>query len=422
MSRLSLIHVIKWFCVALIASISGVLVTYSFMFLLEKGSNFLINTTIPYYFFPVVAALISGFIIYKLRPTSAGEGIPSYLRAVNLKKGNFSATTSIYKYFAALITLVCGGSGGIVGPLVKINAGIMSRAGWLLQKIGFNEDDRRTIVICGASAVCAIVFRSPVGAGLFAVEILKRANMRYLDLFPSIITSCLTIALITMLDLPLIYQFKAGVSFAIKDSIFWICIIGIFTGFYSIVYVKFYEFIRKVMGRDCVKVRNMVFATIFVGFVAYLVDQNLLSISLLYFQKLVEGSTDWPFANHFPGKSICLVLLGLAVLKGLTNCVTVGSGLSAGFTGPSVIMGLFIGAAFAAVLGIEPGSGTYYVFLASGLSGILSSSMNVPLAAAVMGGEIFGPAYALPTAISSILAFQVARSSSLYDFQYLKDK
>ena len=113
-----------------------------------------------------------------------------------------------------------------------------------------------------------------------------------------------------------------------------------------------------------------------------------------------------------------VVFLLLAVLKGLTNTITVGSGLSGGFIGPSVIMGLFLGAAMAQFLGVQVNSGVFYAFLVAGMSGVLSGSLNAPLAAAIMGTEIFGADYAVPATISSLVSFQIARSSYLYDVQY----
>lgn len=67
-------------------------------------------------------------------------------------------------------------------------------------------------------------------------------------------------------------------------------------------------------------------------------------------------------------------------------------------------------------LGIDIHSGTYQAFLAAGMSGVLSGTLHVLLAAAVMGAEIFGLAYVLPTIISSLIAFQIARRLSLQEF------
>ena len=47
---------------------------------------------------------------------------------------------------------------------------------------------------------------------------------------------------------------------------------------------------------------------------------------------------------------------------------------------------------------------------------MLSSTMNTPIATAVITLELFGFAYSLPAGIASIIGFQVNRSNTLYDF------
>ena len=43
-------------------------------------------------------------------------------------------------------------------------------------KIGFTEEDRKIIAICGASAVCAAAFQSPIGARLSCCRNIKEGK------------------------------------------------------------------------------------------------------------------------------------------------------------------------------------------------------------------------------------------------------
>jgi chloride channel protein, CIC family len=419
--RLSVIYLLKWICFAVSASTFGIGIIYSFRYVLIKTLALIHYSGIPFYCYPVFGALVCGLVIYRISPDSAGEGMPAYLHAVNKENGNLSLKATICKFFATLFTLGFGGSGGIVGPMVRVNSGIMSSLGNLYMKIGFTETDRRTIAICGASAVCSAAFQSPIGAGFLAVEILKRANMRYLDLFPSIITSCLCVTLIQFLNLPAIFPFHISIvndNYLVAKNMLWIIALGSIAGGFSIIYVQFYGLIRKFMVRNYLSLINMLIGSIIVSCIAFLVHQDLLSVSFSYIENLTMGKGVWPFAEIFEGRTFFIVFLLLAVLKGLTNSITVGSGLSGGFIGPSVVIGLFLGAAMAQFLGIQANSGVFYAFLVAGMSGVLSGSLNAPIAAAIMGTEIFGSDYAASATISSIVSFQIARSSYLYDFPY----
>jgi len=419
--KLSVIYLLKWICFAVSASTLGIGTIYSFKYLLINTLELIHHSGISFYLYPVFGALVCGLIIYRICPGSAGEGMPAYMRAVNTENGNLSLKATVCKFFATLFTLGFGGSGGIIGPMVRVNSGIMASLGNLLIKIGFTEEDRRIITICGASAVCAAAFQSPIGAGFLAVEILKRANMRYLDLFPSIITSCLCVTLIRHLNLPDIFPFNFSIvndDFVFLKDMIWIITLGFITGGFSILYVKLYGWMRKFMERDSLSTINMLIGSIIVSGIAFLVHQDLLSVSFSYIGNLTSGDGDWPFAEIFEGRTLFVVFILLAIMKGLTNSVTVGSGLSGGFIGPSVIMGLFLGAAMAQFLGIQANSGVFYALLVAGMSGVLSGSLNAPIAAAIIGTEIFGAEYAVPATLSSIISFQIARSSYLYDAQH----
>jgi CIC family chloride channel protein len=242
--------------------------------------------------------------------------------------------------------------------------------------------------------------------------------MHYLDLFPSIITSCLCVTLIQYFNLPDIFPFQISIvneNFILSENMIWILTLGFIIGGFSILYSKFYGWMRKFMERDSLSTINMLISSIIVIGIAYLVHPDLLSVSFSYIGNLTSGNGVWPFAEIFEGKTLFAVFILLAVMKGLTNSITVGSGLSGGFIGPSIIMGLLLGAAMAQFLGIQTNSGVFYALLVAGMSGVLSGSLNAPIAAAIIGTEIFGTDYAVPATLSSIVSFQIARSSYLYD-------
>jgi H+/Cl- antiporter ClcA len=115
---------------------------------------------------------------------------------------------------------------------------------------------------------------------------------------------------------------------------------------------------------------------------------------------------------------IAWVLIIMLVLKGILNCVTIGSGMSAGFTGPAALIGILLGSAFAHFVGIPALSYDFYALVAAGFAGMLAGSMNVPLAAAVMSIEIFGLSYSIPVGLASIIAFQINRRQTIYDLDF----
>ena len=90
--------------------------------------------------------------------------------------------------------------------------------------------------------------------------------------------------------------------------------------------------------------------------------------------------------------------------------------MSAGFTGPAILIGMFLAMAFAYLMHVDHTSPNFYAYITIGFSGILASSMNIPLAAAVMTVEIFGLKFSIPASLGAIIGFQVNRHLTLYDF------
>jgi H+/Cl- antiporter ClcA len=75
-----------------------------------------------------------------------------------------------------------------------------------------------------------------------------------------------------------------------------------------------------------------------------------------------------------------------------------------------------LSAASAIILGFDYSDPAFYFLLVSGFTGLLSSTINVPIGAAVIAIESFGASYGFCAGISSIIGFQVNRHHTLYDY------
>ncbi len=131
-----------------------------------------------------MAALIVGGVVYRFSPDAAGEGIPSYLYALNRGRARFPLRVTLMKFPAAVFTLIGFGSGGVVGPVGRVSAGLVSLIGSRYGDEHLREERSHTAAVCGMAAT---LFHAPIGGGIFAVEIVQRANMRYRDLFPAVL-------------------------------------------------------------------------------------------------------------------------------------------------------------------------------------------------------------------------------------------
>ena len=110
-----------------------------------------------------------------------------------------------------------------------------------------------------------------------------------------------------------------------------------------------------------------------------------------------------------------IILFIMLAGKAICNCIAVGSGMSAGFTGRATIIGMLLSAACAHLFNVPPDTATDYAFIAAGFCGVLSISMNIPLAPAIMSVEIFGLQYSFPAGLAAVVGFQITRPKTIYD-------
>jgi CIC family chloride channel protein len=416
-TRLSYLYLLKWMFLALVAGVSGSLLTHSFTYLLFMANRSFLISPIPLPAVSLLGALFTAGLIYRIEPRATGEGLPSYIRGIRFHGGMLPFSETLAKYPAGLATLGTFGNGGVVGPVGRVSAGLMSFMCGRLRRLGFTDDDVRTATICGVAATVGTMFRTPIGGGIFAVEIIQRRSMGYRDLFPAILASSIAVLLSRALKLPsyyLIGGIRGNMEF---NMIGWVLLMAVLTGLAGGLFTRLYEYIARAFKREEGKILlKAVSGSLVASAIAWAINPELLGTSSIFLTNLSTGNLQALTGRLSASLPLVLVLPAMILCKALCNCITVGSGMSAGFTMPAIIVGMLLGATVATALRIDPGSPAYYALVATGYSGILASSMNIPIAAAVMGVEVFGVHYSVPVTLAAIIGFQINRHQTVYDF------
>ena len=99
--------------------------------------------------------------------------------------------------FLSMLTIGSGGSAGREGPVAQVGAGFGSYLADLL-RLGYH--DRRVLVVSGMAAGIGGMFRAPLGAALFAVEVLySDPDFESEALIPAIISSIVSYVVVASL-------------------------------------------------------------------------------------------------------------------------------------------------------------------------------------------------------------------------------
>jgi H+/Cl- antiporter ClcA len=87
-------------------------------------------------------------------------------------------------------SLLCVGAGGAMGPEAPLVQTTGTLGTWLGRRLGRDRVDRRVLTITGMAAGFTVLFGAPLGAALFALEILHRRGLQYYEaLVPALVGS-----------------------------------------------------------------------------------------------------------------------------------------------------------------------------------------------------------------------------------------
>jgi CIC family chloride channel protein len=118
---------------------------------------------------PVIGGLIVMFLVRRWAPEAKGHGVPEVMDAIWYKGGRIRPAVVVIKSLASGISIGSGASVGREGPIIQIGAGMGSVLG---QWFHLRTWQILTLVAAGAGAGIAATFNTPLGAVLFAVELM----------------------------------------------------------------------------------------------------------------------------------------------------------------------------------------------------------------------------------------------------------
>jgi len=394
------ISIVKWIFLAVIIGILVGLSTTLFLKILGWTSGY--STRFQYYYLamPLTFVVCAALINY-LAPQSKGHGTEKVIEAVHKRSGRIQASVIPIKLFTTIITIASGGSVGKEGPSGQIGAGLASLFSDIFR---LKDADRRKLVICGISAGFAAVFGTPISGAIFGLEVLYVGAIMYDVMLPSFISGIIAYQICTNFG---ITYFHSHLTFipVFTNSFFLIVVLGgIFFGSVSFLFIESFRLVEDLVAKWNVNeyLRNMVGGLALVGLI-FLVSDRYAGLGVGTIEKALNGQ-EYAFWYDF-------------LFKMLFTIITLSFGGSGGVVTPMFFIGVTAGSTFAQILHVDNAT-----FAAIGMVSLLSGAANTPIAASIMGLELFGPAVAPYAAISCVIAFLMTGHRSIYPSQILSMK
>lgn len=348
-----------------------------------------------------IGGLLNGLLLYYGKRQNRTGLKDSVIIAVNDQHGELPWRTLWIKPVATLITLGTGGSAGKEGPCSHLGASIASGVGELLH---LNSELRRRLVACGVSAGFASVFGTPIAGAIYGVEMLAIGRIRHNFLFPAIVAGVTSYEVSRFWGVPYPH---INISFAgdFTELLFLKTVmIGILCGVVAWIFIELLHGMTRQFTR--LRVRFSIWPPlvpciggVILALLLFVVPNDYMGLSIPLMDRALEGQP--------------MPYLGF-LWKALLVAITLGSGFYGGLITEQFVMGAVAGGAFAHLFGVQPELGA-----AVGLCSVVAAASNTPIAAILMGVELFGGDSTLYVAGAAIAAYLIVGHRSVYPEQQI---
>ncbi|OIQ29358.1 MAG: chloride channel protein [Bacteroidetes bacterium MedPE-SWsnd-G2] len=411
--------------VGLLAGLTAVTLknlTFTIQKAIEQGVLF--STTKYYFILPVIGLFLVYLITKNLKKSAREFAIPSILYALSKKAGIIAKSKIYYPLILAPLTVGFGGSVGLLGPAVTSGTALSSNLGKLLH---VDRKTRTLLIGCAAAGAVSSIFKSPLAAIIFAVEVFS-LDLTFISLLPLLFAS--VSAVITsyfFLGDDIIFNFTVTDGFKFNDIFFYV-ILGVFTGMASVYFTKMYFTIIGAFKRIKKRSQKLIIGGLAIGAMLYIIPP-LYGEGFGFINSLLNGDHlaaigKTPFDAYLDNIWVVIALLiSITVFKAVAMTTTFAAGGVGGIFIPTLVMGAALGNGISKIinhlgLGIEV-SETNFTLI--GMGGLIAGVLHAPLTAIFLIAEITGGyELFLPLMIAISISFVISKNTLNYSI-YTKE-
>lgn len=314
---------------------------------------------------PVGGLLI--VFLYRITRNHDDRGTNTVIASLR-SEANIPAKMAPLIFVSAAITHLFGGSAGREGAALQIGGSI---ANIFARMIRLNEEEKRVLILAGMSAAFSAIFRTPIAAVVFAMEVGYIGVMRYSALLPCTIASVTASCVAQLFGIGLtkysVLQIPAVTPLTILQTI----VLGILCAVLSIVFCILLHSMEEWIEH---RIRNPYLRIALAGIVIILL--GLVFRSYDYF-----GVGEHMIHNAIAGETVWYAFLA----KMLFTAVTLGGGFKGGEIVPTFFIGATFGCMMGSILGLSPS-----LCAALGMVALFCGVTNCPLASLLIAAELFG--------------------------------
>jgi len=371
-----------------------------------------------YLAFPLVGIIFTIIFVTRVVKDDLTHGVSKVLSAISKDNGKLKPHNMYSSMVASSITVGFGGSVGLEAPMVLTGSAIGSNLARY-----FNMSPKNTVLLlaCGCTAAFAAVFKAPIAALVFAIELLM-IDFTAVTVLPLMISAATGIVLsILFMGHGVLFTIAPADVFNVKNVPYYL-ILGVFTAFISIYFLRTLRTIERWFSKMKRKYLKGVLGGLLLGGLiflfpmfygeGYIYINDILSSNAPEF--IFKGS---PLAHftHIPLLFLGLIL-AVILLKVVATAITTASGGVGGTFAPALFIGGFCGFFVSHCLNVLFGLQLPYLhFILAGMAGIMSGVMLTPLTAIFLTAELStGYTLLIPLMITSSISYLIVSPIEKY--------
>jgi chloride channel protein, CIC family len=390
--------------------------TFAIQNLLKKGIIFSENQL--YFIIPIIGLWLVFQFVKRVSKEPIQHSLSTVLFALSKKDGLLSRKNIYYPLITAPLTVGFGGSVGLLGPAIASASALSSNVSrWF----HVDRKTRSLLIGCAAAGAIASIFKSPIAAIIFAIEVFS-LDLTFVSLLPLLIASISSVLTsYFFLGDDAIFNFTIVDKFRIRDTAFYL-LLGLGTGIASIYFSKIHFKITDFFGKIKSAKARLVIGGIAIGIMLYFIPP-LYGEGFGYINNLMAGNHlealgKTPFGSELSNIWMVIALLiGITIFKAVAMTTTFAAGGTGGIIIPTLVMGSTLGNVVAKIInnlgfGFEVSESNFTLV---GMAGLIAGVLHAPLTAIFLIAEITG-GYQLfvPLMITVSMSFIISKNSLNY--------
>jgi CIC family chloride channel protein len=354
---------------------------------------------------PAVGLAVAALILARFGRSATPSTADEYIKDFHDPEHRLHMSEAPAKLMASAATLGSGAAMGFEGPSIYLGAVFGS---WLQRHFSrfFSRVDNKVLVVCGAAAGVAAIFKAPATGMVFALEVPYRQDLARRMLLPAMFASASSyVVFVAVNGTTPLFPIAGAPPFDLRD-LGGAALLGLLCGGAARLFAMSLMLAKRAVVRYSTSTRliaaTLALVAVFVASRA--VAGESLTIGPGY------GTIEWALDPTHAAGTVLMIFM----LRAVATTVAVGGGGVGGLFVPLVVQGALLGSAMSTLFGVPDTT----LFPLLGVAAFLGAGYRVPLAAVMFVAESTGrPGFVVPALIAAASSQLLMGRTSVSPYQ-----